>query len=112
MPAKVEYECQTNPCVIQVGSRFYMWLCYRCGIDFRNAERGYRIGFAWSDDLMNWHRDDEAGALHPSKEGWDSEMVCYPCVVNVDGRTYMFYSGNYFGSVGFGYAVLASEAQA
>jgi hypothetical protein len=83
-----------------------MWFCYRHGVAFRNAERGYRIGFAWSEDLVTWHRDDELGALPVSAEGWDSEMVCYPSIV-VDGdRTYMFYSGNGFGRVGFGYAEL------
>jgi hypothetical protein len=33
-------------------------------------------------------------------------MICYPCVVEVDGRTLMFYNGNGFGQTGFGYAVL------
>lgn len=106
VPTRVDSECQTNPSVLQVGSRFYMWFCYRCGVNFRNAERGYRIGFAWSDDLINWHRNDAQEPLSPSQEGWDSEMVCYPCVVTVEGSTYMFYSGNYFGRDGFGYAVL------
>jgi len=79
--------------------------CIRHGINFRNDERGYRIGYAWSDDLTNWHRDDELGELQPSKDGWDSQMVAYPCVVHVDNKYYMFYSGNYFGRDGFGYAV-------
>jgi len=105
----VESECQTNPSVIEIDNRFHMWFCYRCGLDFRNAERGYRIGYAWSEDLINWHRDDDRGALTPSREGWDSQMVCYPCVVKVNGNIYMFYSGNYFGRDGFGYAVLSSE---
>jgi predicted GH43/DUF377 family glycosyl hydrolase len=83
-----------------------MWFCYRWGINFRNLERGYRIGHAWSDNLMDWHRDDSVGALLPSTDGWDSEMVCYPRVVSVDGDVLMFYSGNYFGRDGFGYAVL------
>lgn len=108
VPYKVEYECQTNPSVVEIGDRFHMWFCYRYGIDFRNAERGYRIGYAWSVDLMNWHRDDDRGALQPSEKGWDSQMVCYPSVVNVNKNTYMFYSGNYFGRDGFGYAVLCS----
>ncbi|MCA1632224.1 MAG: glycosylase [Acidobacteria bacterium] len=108
VPTRVEYECQTNPSAMRIGERFYMWFCYRCGLDFRNSERGYRIGLAWSDDLTNWHRDDSLGELKPSAHGWDSEMVCYPCVVNVEGETYMFYSGNYFGRDGFGYAALAS----
>jgi len=106
VPYRVDDECQTNPSVLRVGSRFHMWFCYRHGLDFRNPARGYRIGHAWSDDLRSWVRDDEAGELSPSVEGWDSEMVCYPCVFELDGRTLMFYSGNYFGRDGFGYAVL------
>jgi hypothetical protein len=105
VPVRVEDEVQTNPTVTQVGGRFYMWFCYRWGLDFRNPERGYRIGLAWSDDLINWQRDDGLGVVEPSAEGWDSEMVCYPCVVQVGGQIYMFYSGNYFGRDGFGYAV-------
>jgi predicted GH43/DUF377 family glycosyl hydrolase len=108
VPYVLEYECQTNPTVIELGGRFHMWFCYRCGVDFRNAERGYRIGYAWSDDLINWQRDDEQGELSPSADGWDAQMVCYPCVVNIDGRICMFYSGNYFGRDGFGYATFAS----
>jgi predicted GH43/DUF377 family glycosyl hydrolase len=108
IPYVVEYECQTNPTVMELDGRFHMWFCYRSGINFRNAERGYRIGYAWSDDLINWRRDDKRGELPPSAEGWDAQMVCYPCVVNIDGRICMFYSGNYFGRDGFGYATLAS----
>jgi predicted GH43/DUF377 family glycosyl hydrolase len=108
VPYIVDAECQTNPSVITIGDRYHMWFCYRCGLDFRNAERGYRIGYAWSDDLVTWHRDDAVGELLPSEEGWDSQMVCYPCVVNLDGNVLMFYSGNYFGRDGFGYAVLSS----
>jgi predicted GH43/DUF377 family glycosyl hydrolase len=102
---KVEYECQTNPSVIKIGDKYHMWFCYRHGINFRNDERGYRIGYAWSDNLTNWHRDDDLGELHPSSNGWDSQMVCYPCVVHLNNKYNLFYSGNYFGRDGFGYAV-------
>lgn len=108
MPTELALECQTSPTVMKVSGRWYMWFCYRWGLGFRNPERGYRIGFAWSDDLKTWQRDDSAGALHPAPEGWDSEMVCYPSVLNVDGNTYMFYSGNDFGRAGFGYALLSA----
>ena len=106
LETKVEFECQTSPSVIRIGERYHMWFCYRCGVDFRNAQRGYRIGYAWSDDLQHWHRNDALGELPPSQDGWDSEMVCYPFVTALDGRTLMFYSGNYFGRDGFGYAEL------
>jgi len=110
VPFLVDHECQTNPSVIRIGDRYHMWFCYRYGLDFRNADRGYRIGYAWSEDLESWHRDDTLGALAPSNEpGWDSQMVCYPCVVELGGRLTMFYSGNYFGQTGFGYAQLAED---
>jgi len=106
----MEHECQTNPCVIKLDDRYHMWFCYRAGLDFRNADRGYRIGYAWSDDLRTWHRDDAKGELLPAKqEGWDSQMVCYPCVINIKGKLYMLYSGNHFGQTGFGYAMLGKQ---
>jgi hypothetical protein len=107
MPARVDDECQTNPSVVQINGRFHMWFCYRHGLDFRNSQRSYRIGYAWSDDGLNWQRDDEASVLEPSASGWDSEMVCYPSVFTLDnGDTCMLYSGNGFGRDGFGIAVL------
>lgn len=110
VPTLVEHECQTSPTVLQIGDRFHMWFCYRCGVDFRNAERGYRIGYAWSDDLVSWHREDALGDIPPSAEGWDSQMMCYPCVLEANGRVLMFYSGNDFGRDGFGCAVLENQA--
>jgi predicted GH43/DUF377 family glycosyl hydrolase len=107
--AVAQDECQTNPCVVKIADRYHMWFCYRYGTDFRNADRGYRIGYAWSDDLVQWHRDDATGELPPAPGNeWDSQMVCYPCVIDVDGKLLMFYSGNGFGETGFGYAVLES----
>jgi hypothetical protein len=53
-----------------------------------------------------WNRDDTLAGIDVSAEGWDSEMVAYPHLVEVDGKTLMFYCGNYFGVEGFGYAVL------
>lgn len=110
MPVILPHECQTCPTVIKLGGRYHMWFSYRYGIDFRTPERGYRIGYAWSEDLEYWHRDrDSEDPLVPSEDGWDSQMVCYPYVIKVRGKVYMFYSGNYFGQGGFGYAVLEEE---
>jgi hypothetical protein len=109
MPYQVSDECQTNPCVIEINGRYHLWFCYRHGLGFRNAERGYRMGYAWSDDLHTWHRDDAVGALLPSENGWDSQMICYPSVFRTpSGATYMLYSGNDFGRSGFGIAILES----
>jgi hypothetical protein len=106
LPETVDRECQASPTLLQTEHRFHMWFSYRWGTHFRQASRGYRIGYAWSTDLETWDRDDGHGSLEPSGEGWDAEMVCYPCVVSVDNRVFLFYSGNYFGRDGFGYAEL------
>lgn len=102
----VDHECQARPTVARIGSRWHMWFSYRYGLEFRNAQRGYRMGYAWSDDLKTWHRDDALAGIDVSATGWDSEMICYPCVFVVDGDVYMYYNGNNFGENGFGCAKL------
>src|SRR5712692_2376833 len=99
-------EALTRPFVIRLADGFHMWFCYRGSHSFRDGDDAYRIGYAFSDDLQNWYRDDERAGITPSEEGWDSKMVAYPGVVKVNGRTLMFYNGNGFGVDGFGYATL------
>jgi len=106
LPLHEPTECHAGQGIIERDGVFHMWFSFRHALDFRNAERGYRIGYAWSDDLETWHRDDTKAAIDVSPEGWDSEMVCYPNILELDGRTLMFYCGNYFGRDGFGYAEL------
>jgi hypothetical protein len=86
-----------------------MWYCYRGSIGFRAAGETYRIGYASSKDLQTWERSDSNAGISVSEAGWDSQMVCYPEVVQVDGRVLLFYNGNGFGEGGFGYAVLESR---
>lgn len=100
-------ECQALPTVMHAGGRWHMYFCYRHATDFRtNASRGYRLGYAWSDDLRQWHRDDAASGFEMSPSGWDADMVCYPHVFECDGRHYLLYNGNAFGRDGFGVAEL------
>ena len=66
----------------------------------------YRMGYAYSYDLENWIRDDSLAGIGTSNDGWDSEMICYPNIITVDGRILMFYCGNAFGKFGFGVAEL------
>ena len=106
LPCHLPTECHAGQGVIERGGRYHMWFSFRHGLNFRNAERGYRIGYAWSDDLETWHRDDSNAGIDVSPDGWDSEMVGYPNIIEVDGRTLMFYCGNYFGRDGFGLAEL------
>ena len=104
---KLENEAQALPCVIEFDNRFHMFFCYRYANDFKNNHnRSYRIGYAYSDDLLNWVRDDDNAGITVSKDGWDSEMICYPNVFELDNSIYMLYNGNCFGKDGFGLAKL------
>ena len=100
-------ESQALPTVIEIDGRYHMFFCYRQSFDFRtNPDRGYRIGHAWSIDLVNWTRDDEYPLLDVTPGDWDSDMVCYPHVFACDDKVYLLYNGNDFGRYGFGLAVL------
>ena len=100
-------ECQALPTVINIDGRYHMFFCFRQSFNFRqNKDRGYRIGHAWSDDLMNWVRGDEDPNLSFTPGGWDSDMLCYPHVFEHDGKVHLLYNGNEFGRYGFGLAVL------
>jgi hypothetical protein len=100
-------ESQALPTVVQIGQRLHMFFCYRESFDFRKAKgRGYRIGHAWSDDMINWARNDDAPALEGTPGDWDSDMQCYPHVFESDGKVYLLYNGNEFGRLGFGLAEL------
>ena len=99
-------ECQASPDVIFANGTYHMFFCYRYSLGYRGREKGYRIGYASSVDLVHWVRDDSRAGIDVSDEGWDSEMISYPHVFELDGRTLMFYLGNQVGRHGFGLAEL------
>ena len=103
-----EDEAQASPDVFFADGRYHMFFCYRYSEGFRSHARGYRIGYAHSDDLFHWTRDDARAGITVSDAGWDSEMVSYPHVFDVDGTVYMAYLGNGVGREGFGLARLTS----
>lgn len=100
-------ECQALPTVIKLDSRYHMFFCYRHAVGFRNdREKAYRIGHAFSDDLINWTRDDDSAGIEVSPGEWDSDMLCYPHAFHCNDKAYMLYNGNEFGRFGFGLALL------
>ena len=101
-----EDEAQASPDVFYANGKYHMFFCYRFSSHFRGKEKGYRIGYASSINLLDWKRDDKKAGIDVSKEGWDSEMISYPHVFELDGNTYMCYLGNQVGRHGFGLAVL------
>lgn len=102
----LDNECQAGPDVFEYGGVYHMYFSYRYGLDFRGNDRGYRIGYARSTDLLSWQRFDDEAGIGLSAEGWDSKDMHYPHVFELDGELYMLYNGNEFGRFGFGLAVL------
>ena len=103
-----ESEAQACGDIFWDGNQFNMHFCYREALDFRsNKNNSYRIGYCFSTDLFNWHRDDSKVDLDVSISGWDSEMVAYPNVFSVKNKIYMLYGGNGNGKTGFGIAKLS-----
>lgn len=98
----VDYANETEhafarPCVVRDADRFRMWYAVR-------GDR-YRIGFAESVDGVRWSRRDDGAGLHPAGDGWESDMVEYPWVVDDNGHRFMLYNGNDYGRSGVGLAV-------
>jgi sucrose-6-phosphate hydrolase SacC (GH32 family) len=103
----IENESQASPTIKYWDDKWHMLFSYRHSLDFRNKERGYRIGYATSVDLINWIRhDDSHSGINVSQKGWDSEMICYPNLFELNNEIYLFYCGNEFGKFGFGVAKL------
>lgn len=89
-----------RPWCIKENNTFKMWY------SLRRRNTTYRIGYAESHDGIHWTRKDNDVGIDVSDKGWDSEMVCYPAVIKIKNKAYMFYNGNNNGSTGFGYAEL------
>jgi hypothetical protein len=86
-----------KPCVLKDADRYRMW--------FSSRGAAYRIRYAESPDGVTWTRSDHGAGIDVSADGWDSEMIEYPCVFDHEGSRYLLYAGNSFGRTGFGLAV-------
>jgi hypothetical protein len=86
-----------RPCVVRRGGGYRMWYSVR-------GDR-YRIGYAESADGLTWERRDHEAGIEAAPSGWDSGMICYPCVFARSGQELMLYNGNDYGRTGIGLAV-------
>lgn len=105
----LENEAQASPDVFFKNGIYHMFFCYRGIYNYRNRENGYRIGYAWSKDLIKWNRADHKVGITVSETGWDAEMISYPHVFEIYNKIYMLYLGNSVGKAGFGLAELEGE---
>jgi len=87
-----------KPCVVKDVNGYHMWFCSR-------GEK-YRIHRAVSSDGSTWTRLGKDQGIDISTEGWDSDMIEYPCVFDHAGQRFLLYAGDGFGATGFGLAVL------
>ncbi|MCL4417631.1 MAG: hypothetical protein M1365_13215 [Actinobacteria bacterium] len=99
-PDGVEEFSLGRPWVLHENNLYKMWYSIRL------KDKLYRLGYAESKDGITWKRKDDQVGIDVSERGWDSKMICYPAVIKVKDKTYMFYNGNNNGETGFGYAVL------
>jgi hypothetical protein len=88
-----------RPSVLRHDGLYHMWFSYR------GAE--YRIGYAWSENGIDWIRRDDLAGIDVSSSGWDSQAICYSHVFRWKDAFYMLYCGNRYGRDGLGLAVLA-----
>jgi hypothetical protein len=100
--AAIDYEGENDyafgrPFVLKEDGIYKMWYAFRG--DY------YIIGYAESDDGINWVRKDDKAGIDVSPEGWDSEMIEYPCIFDCKGERYMLYNGNGYGKTGIGLAI-------
>ena len=72
----------------------------------RKSFSAYRLGYATSDDGVNWKRKDNQLGLDVSKNSFDSDAIMYSSIINCHGSTYCFYNGNEFGKDGIAVAIL------
>jgi hypothetical protein len=87
-------------------NKYLMWFSYRNFDNYRTDKlNSYKIGYAESVDGINWVRNDNNAGIDLSDDGWDSEMQCYPHVIEINGNLLLFYNGNGFGQSGFGYCI-------
>ena len=103
--SKYELEAFSRPTVIFEDEKYKMWFCCRDSEDYRGGQGSYRIGYAESDNGIDFERKDNEAGISVSYEDWDSQMICYPYVIELDGKKVMFYNGNDFGQSGIGVAV-------
>ena len=105
IPSLTENECQVSLALFSLEGAWHSLFAYRQSTRFRTDKaRSYRLGHASSHDLETWVRDDSICGIDVSESGWDSQMICYPQILQVDGRILLFYCGNDFGREGFGIA--------
>jgi hypothetical protein len=100
-------EAIAKPSVFFYKNLYHMFFCYRGLKDFRGGKDSYKIGYAYSNNGTSWIRKDKIGNHYLGiKKEWDDNMQCYPSIIKIKNKLFMFYNGNNFGYEGFGLSYL------
>jgi len=100
-------EACSRPSIVKRGELFHLWYSVRSGT---MGARDYRIEHRFSLDGISWMRSSGGLDLFPTADTWESEMVCYPFVVESDQELLLYYSGNGFGQGGAGFTSIDLES--
>lgn len=87
-----------KPCIWKESNK------YKMIYSIRTFSKGYRLGYAESNDGIKFTRLDGQVGIDVSESGWDSEMICFGSRFAYEDKVYLFYCGNKYGLDGFGYA--------
>lgn len=93
--------CISRPSILFEDGIYKMWYSYAC----LDVGIPYMAGYAESLDGMNWVRKDFEAGIDVTPDDFDSDMICYPLVMNIMNKKYMFYNGNKNGAEGMAYAI-------
>lgn len=66
----------------------------------------YKIGLSKRDKKSGKWLRLSSDILGASKDNWENEAACYPSLIHINQRIYMFYNGNNYGRTGVGVAEL------
>ncbi len=75
----------------------------------RKSVNAYRLGYATSNNGVDWVRRDDELNLSVSESGFDSSAIMYATPLVVNGSLYLFYNGNNFGENGIALARLDGQ---
>lgn len=103
-PLKYARESQTSSAIWQDDVGYHMLFSYRNSEKFRfSSADNYRIGYAYSRDLVSWDRGDDIKILDEAGQppAGAAEMQGYPHLFAVGKELFLLYCGDAFGEHGF-----------
>ena len=99
-----EGKCIEAPSVMKRGHTYTMFYAGA----YNNVPQ--QIGVAQSEDGKHWHRIEDKPFLQNGRPGsWNSSESGHPGVLNVNGRTYLFFQGNDDGGRTYGISMVPIE---